>query len=149
MSLKSTVAHLLNDVSELVYPPSADGYRVYFGMDRGLSSAFYTERMVELPFVFRHIRDGEVLDVGCSESPVGIQLAMQGHKVTGVDMQDYKYSHPNFKFVRADFLKHDFAAKFDVAISISAIEHFGIVAYKNARADLSADAEAVRRGGPC
>jgi hypothetical protein len=61
------------------------------GIHHAFGRMFYRERMVELPFVFRHIRNppARVLDIGCVESSLPIQLAMIGcdwykHKATQI-----------------------------------------------------------------
>ena len=51
-------------------------------------SSFYPEinsRIVEMPFVFQNIPDNKqlkILDFGCSESALPIQLATMGYKIT-------------------------------------------------------------------
>jgi len=145
MSFKSTMGHLLNDISELISGRLVEGYTLNMGVDRGLSVTYYGERLVEIPFVFRHIRDPpkSIIDIGCSESITPIQLAMLGYKVTGVDMREYKYKHENFKFIKSDFLDFNFKNNFDVALAISSIEHFGLTTYKNKALDLNADKKAI------
>ena len=102
----------------------------------------YGDRLVELPFLFSNILDPpkKILDIGSVESIHPIQLSMLGYKVTGIDIRNYNFSHPNFKFIKNDLLKYNFNEKFDIAINISAIEHFGL-GYgdsKNERKDIEA-----------
>jgi SAM-dependent methyltransferase len=108
----------------------------------------YSEKLVELPFVFRNIRSppAEVLDIGCTCSVVSIQLAMLGYNVTGIDLQNYYFRHRNFEFVKADFNYYDFKGKkFDIIVDISSIEHFGLHTFSNMRLDLDADKKALRK----
>jgi len=108
----------------------------------------YSERLVELPFVFRNIRDppADVLDIGCVESITPIQLSMLGYRVTGIDIRTYHFKHQNFEFEKGDFNSHDFKGRtFDVVIDISAIEHFGLHTFSNMELDMDADKKAVRK----
>jgi SAM-dependent methyltransferase len=108
----------------------------------------YSERLVELPFVFRNIRDppADVLDIGCVESIVPIQLSMLGYRVTGIDIRNYYFRHRNFAFARGDFNLHDFRGKtFDIVIDVSSVEHFGLRTFSNTKLDMDADKKAVRR----
>ncbi len=145
MSLKSSIGHTLNGISEIVSSGWAGKYMINSGVDHGLSATHYNERLVEIPFVFRHIKPApaDVLDIGCVESVVPIQLSMMGYDVIGIDIRDHGYRHPNFRFLKDDFLQHKFTQKFDVAIDISAIEHFGLDTYGYDREDGHADKQAV------
>ena len=83
MSLKSNTARLLNNLSELVHTPLANRYVLNTGLDNGLSITYFGELLIEVPFVLRNIRplNAKVLDVGCCESLMPIQLAMIGYEV--------------------------------------------------------------------
>lgn len=61
---------------------------------------YASERIVEYPWVFRNLEldAGKILDVGCCKSKLSIQLASLGYKVYGIDISNYLYKHPNFKF---------------------------------------------------
>jgi len=89
-----------------------------------------SERVVEYPFVFRHLDipvGSRVLDVGCCFSLLSLQLASLGYNVYGVDIEEYPYTHPNFKFFRMDICKTHFPDEyFDGVIAVSTIEHIGI-----------------------
>lgn len=91
---------------------------------------YTNERIVEIPFIFRHLRlplESKILDFGCNESLVSIELASIGYDVIGVDLNNYPLSHPNFKFVKGDFFKNNFPdGFFDAIVAISAVEHCGI-----------------------
>jgi SAM-dependent methyltransferase len=90
------------------------------------------ERLVEIPFVFRHLpRPGvSVLDFGCSDSVLAIQLASLGYDVVGVDLRPYPLTHRRFRFVHGDFLAAGFPSEmFDAVVAVSAVEHCGLGAY--------------------
>lgn len=91
-----------------------------------------SERVIEAPFVIRNVTDGDerVLDVGCCESVVPIELAHLGHKVWAVDQRKYPVSHPNLTFLQADICNSGLPSEFfDTAISLSTVEHIGIGFY--------------------
>lgn len=108
---------------------------------------FYSERLVEHPFLWKHIlpAPAKVLDIGCWESIFGIQLAMLGYEVQGIDIQKYGYRHPHFNFIYDSFLKHTFEEQFDIVINLSAIEHFGLSTYTNTEPNANADRLAVEK----
>ncbi len=127
--------------------PNGSNERVW-QINTGFSKNHYSERLVEQPFIFRQIRNppAKVLDIGCWESIVPIQLAMLSYQVTGIDIQNYGYTHPNFDFIHDDFNKHDFGTeKFDIITNISAIEHFGLLFYGNMNRDDNADKKAMAK----
>ncbi len=88
-----------------------------------------------------------VIEIGAHDEPVANILAECGCDVTGVDLREYNPNSDdsmgkameqpkcNYNYLRADFcnLPEDFLianiGKFDTAISISAIEHFGLGGY--------------------
>jgi hypothetical protein len=120
------------------------------------------ERIVEQPFVFGAIARAfdaggraRILDVGGSESTVGLSLATLGHDVTIVDPRAHPLAHANLTHAacRLDELAAD-GAPFDAAVVLSAVEHFGLEHYgvggADERLDLAALAtlrELVRPGG--
>lgn len=78
-----------------------------------------------------------ILCVGCLEEPTANILQDLGASVTGVDMREYGrgdipngFDNPIYEHIVSDFSKFETNKKFDIAISISAIEHFGIGYYK-------------------
>ena len=93
------------------------------------------ERIVEIPFVLQNLymagrENLKILDIGCMESILPIMLASSGHKVCGVDIRKYPYTHPNLVFLKTDICKLPFKTEmFDVAIAISVIEHLGLGGY--------------------
>jgi len=78
-----------------------------------------------------------ILEVGAHEEPLANILSECGFAVTGVDLREYdeKMSHRNYDYLRCDFcdLPDEFMGKnigrFDCAIAISCIEHFGLSTY--------------------
>ena len=117
------------------------------------------ERIVEQPFVFGAIArafaaPARILDVGGSESTVGLSLATLGHDVTVVDPRAHPLAHANLTHAacRLDELPAD-GAPFDAAVVLSAVEHFGLEHYGvggDERLDVAALTtlrELVRPGG--
>lgn len=105
------------------------------------------ERIVEQPYVFGALaalpRAARILDVGGSESTVALSLASLGHEVHVVDPRGYPLQHPRLHAhaTRLDELPHD--ERFDAAIALSSIEHFGIggaygLEHEDERLDLAA-----------
>ena len=92
------------------------------------------ERSVETGFVFMNLGDArldaKVLDVGCNESVLALELASLGFKVWGLDIAIYPFQHPNINFVKADVCKTGFAGDyFDIVTAVSSIEHVGLGHY--------------------
>jgi len=117
------------------------------------------ERIVEQPFVFQALAGldvpARILDVGGSESTVGLSLATLGHAVTIVDPRPSPLRHRNLRHAgcRLDELPRD-GRLFDAAVVLSAVEHFGLEHYGleaiDERLDLAALAllrELVAPGG--
>lgn len=88
------------------------------------------ERIVEVPFVFQNLnleKGQEVLDFGCNESKLSMELASLGYKVTGIDLNDYHFQHRNFTFIKGDFLQNNFEEEsFDAVVALSSVEHAGL-----------------------
>ncbi len=105
------------------------------------------ERIVEKGWVFRHLSDlpvnSRILDVGCAESILSIELASSGFRVTGMDVQFHPLGHPNFIFIQGDICRSQLdPASFDAVIALSTIEHIGLGYYGEATGD-SGDRTAV------
>jgi len=88
-------------------------------------------RIVEYPLVFRNLElaYGRILDVGCCESKLSIELASLGYKVYGIDTNNYRFTHPNFQFIKADITRMLFPNDFfDYVISVSTLQNirFGV-----------------------
>jgi SAM-dependent methyltransferase len=107
------------------------------------------ERIVEQPYVFAAVAaaaasPSRILDVGGSESTVGLSLASLGHEVTIVDPRGSRLRHPRLTTVaaRLEDLPDDIS-RFDIAIALSAIEHFGLEHYGTPQSDEHADVAAL------
>ena len=91
------------------------------------------ERIVEMPFVLQKLAatpGAKVLDFGCSNSPLALELAGMGYTVVGADLREYGYTHPNFTLLRGDFLEQAVPeSSFDAVAAVSAVEHCGLEAY--------------------
>lgn len=108
------------------------------------------ERIVEQPFVFGALAGlappARILDVGGSESTVGLSLATLGHRVTVVDPRPHPLAHPNLDHAacRLDELP-DPPQRYDAAVVLSAVEHFGLEHYGLDWSDAGADRAALAR----
>ena len=117
------------------------------------------ERTVETPFVIEAVArnvppQGSILDVGCGESLLCIQLASLGYDVTGIDLHEYPLHHPGLTTVALPLAEWRSRKRFDAVICLSSIEHFGLGAYGEeqlqGRLDLAAVAgllQRVKEGG--
>ena len=121
--------HLLNAITGM-FP---------FHFKKRFMDLIVMERIVEIPFMYKNLnlKEGSnILEIGCVDSRVSIELASLGYKVTGYDLRDYSFSHPNFRFIKGDFLKNNFPDEyFDGVIAISTIEHCGIEIYGSTSLD--------------
>jgi len=67
-----------------------------------------SERIVEYGWVLKNLGDcNTILGVGCWGTLFPIQLASLGYKVIGIDLRQYPYTHPNFRFIQGDVFKID------------------------------------------
>jgi hypothetical protein len=104
----------------------------------GVELLLVNERIVEQPFVFGALASAfaapaRIIDVGGSESTVGLSLATLGHDVTIVDPRAQPLRHRNLSHAacRVDELP-DGGEPFDAAVVLSAVEHFGLEHYDSA-----------------
>lgn len=89
-------------------------------------------RLLENPFAIYHVMSispRKVLDIGCAKNTLALELATLGFNVTGVDLRDYPFFHPNFQFKKGNFLDVEFNSRFDAITCISTFEHVGLGAY--------------------
>lgn len=92
-----------------------------------------------------------VLEVGCNDSYVSNQLAELGFSVMGVDLREYGAGGlkvgPKFMFRQADFVKMPFEGEnvFHAAVSLSAIEHFGLGTFSAETYHEDYDVQAMQR----
>jgi len=91
------------------------------------------ERIVENAFIHRNLpppgQKTRVLDFGCTRSLLPYELASIGYEVVGVDLRPIPFSVERFSFRRGDLRKVVQPDEFDMALSVSVIEHIGIGAY--------------------
>ncbi len=99
----------------------------------GVEVLLVNERIVEQPWVVAQVglEPRRVLDLGGAESTVALSLATLGHDVTVVDPRGYPVAHPNLT-VAAERLEDHHAAPYDIAVALSAVEHFGLGHYAGA-----------------
>jgi SAM-dependent methyltransferase len=98
-----------------------------------VTSIVLSERIVEYPLLFKHLDlapGQKVLDFGCVESLLPMQLCSLGYNVTGLDFRPYPFTHRNFDFICSDIMAWQPPADyFDAVISISVLEHIGLSGY--------------------
>jgi hypothetical protein len=99
----------------------------------GVEVLLVNERIVEQPWVTAQVglEPVRVLDLGGAESTVALSLATLGHDVTVVDPRGYPVAHPNLR-VDAVKLEEHAGGSYDVAVALSAVEHFGLGHYAGA-----------------
>ena len=107
---------------------------IKYDNDGNASWSGTTERIIEKSWLLRNLGVQEpgvkVLDVGCTESTVALELASNGYHVTGIDVREYPLRHPNLQFVCADVCNAPLSANFfDIAVALSTVEHIGLGAY--------------------
>ncbi len=107
-----------------------------------------TERILEVPFALAAVgalaTGASVLDVGCAESLLALQLASLGYRVTGIDLRKYPFEHDNLEVVVGMIEEWGGPAEpFDGIICLSSIEHFGLGAYGEDVGDPLADKKAM------
>lgn len=94
---------------------------------------YVNERIVEIPFILNQIElDGKgkrVLEFGCARSSLGIQLASLGYEVTAIDLEEYRFRHPNLKFHKINIFDFKDDNGFDYITAVSTIEHIGLGTY--------------------
>lgn len=118
----------------------------------GVDLLHVNERIAEQPWVFGAVAvatggaPARLLDVGGAESTVGISLASLGHEVTLVDPRGLRLEHPALEVVaeRLERVPADLGP-FDVAVVLSAVEHFGLEHYGTPQGVPRADVEAIAR----
>lgn len=74
-----------------------------------------------------------ILDVGCWSSLLPEEMSKMGHKVYGLDVQDY--GRPKgFMFIKADIISSSLPfekLKFDYIVCLSTLEHIGLGYYRD------------------
>ncbi|MEK6951699.1 MAG: class I SAM-dependent methyltransferase, partial [Nanoarchaeota archaeon] len=87
------------------------------------------ERIIERPFALNHLPNvkSRVLEIGCADSILPLEMASLGHQVTGLDIKKYPFTHPNFTLQRGDITKIQIQKNYyDVVTCISTLEHMGL-----------------------
>jgi hypothetical protein len=92
------------------------------------------DRMIEYSYAISNVikncpSGSKILDVGCVAriNVVPQTLCELDFKVTGIDVRNFLYKHPNFDFIQGSMKDYDFGAvKFDAVTLISSLEHIGI-----------------------
>jgi SAM-dependent methyltransferase len=91
----------------------------------------------------------KILEIGSQHSPVASMLSKSGFNVTGVDLRDSD-QEVNYTHITSDFCQlpisfyRENIGTFDVAVSISAIEHFGLNTYGEGKERCFYDVTAMR-----
>jgi hypothetical protein len=116
---------------------------------RSSKLAWVNERVVELPHAHALLLGlapgSEVLDIGSCESPLPMEAASLGHRVTALDPRSYPFAHPNIVSVAATVGEWRGPEKqFDLITCISAVEHFGLGSY-GVHDEAEADIQAMNR----
>jgi len=102
---------------------------------------------VSYRFVLNRLKEDEkVLDVGCGFGRFDEKCAKNGIDITGIDPYD-RTDKPSFRYINDDFLTWNPEGEevFDVIISLSAIEHFGMNTYENKVIDDEAPRKALEK----
>ena len=96
----------------------------------GMLKWAFNERVIERPFVFQNLPEksnARILDIGCADSIMPIEMASLGYEAYGNDYKKYPFTHPRFKFIIGDAMKLPFQDNFFNAITcISVLEHVGL-----------------------
>ncbi len=101
------------------------------GTDLGLHDV--NERIGEIPFVLGALaalpRGKKILDVGCCESTLSLNLAVSGFLVTALDPRPYPFAHRNLEVVTLPIEAFSPDEPYDAVVLLSTIEHLGIGSY--------------------
>jgi SAM-dependent methyltransferase len=123
----------------------------YRFVDLEAESSASDSRVIEYSFVISRLVEapkGKVLDVGCTDSGniIPLCLASLGWDVYGIDNREFRFEHPNFRFVREDIRSASFPdGFFDYILAVSTIEHIGLKGrYRVTEDDPEGDIRAVR-----
>lgn len=135
----------------LLFSSEICGKFFFNSLTRKLYTHEVNERIVEIPFVLRHMSWSpgvNVLDFGCNRSFLSVNMASLGYKVTGVDLLPYLYKHSNLSFIQGNLLDLNLPAEhFAAIIAVSSVEHAGLGFYgdaPNQEADLAVMKEFYR-----
>ena len=108
-------------------------------------------RIIEYSFIIQKLAQaprGKVLDVGCTArlNYLPAALASLGWQVWGIDLREFKFKHPNFRFISGSIWNTNFPDNFfDAVYAVSTIEHLGLSGrYGITKEDAEGDVRAVR-----
>lgn len=90
----------------------------------------FGERAVEIPWLFKNLKEGSVLDIGSNESSYITRLVNEGRNITQLDIRPLN-NVANTRKVVGDIRKKAIKdlGKFDNVLLISTLEHIGLKAY--------------------
>jgi 2-polyprenyl-3-methyl-5-hydroxy-6-metoxy-1,4-benzoquinol methylase len=101
--------------------------------DKSIAPHIFNQYQNQLDYYKRFMETGselKVLDVGCAQGTLALQLAELGHDVTALDLRpqflDYaktRYEFGKIKFVEGNALEMAFSEKFDFIFANQIIEH--------------------------
>ncbi len=107
------------------------------------------EKIIDWGWICVHLPPGpkRALEIGCGESPVLPAMLARGYSVVGVDFNPVIANElSGFTLVQGDFNEVKLPDAFDVIVSCSTIEHFGLAGrYGATTEDEGADLTAMRR----
>ena len=88
----------------------------------------------------------KVMELGAWDEDISYILSELGFDVTGVDLHEYdRKVELNHKHVIGDFCTMDYKEEFDIVVSTSAIEHFGLRTYSEKVKNEQYDSVALRK----
>jgi len=108
-----------------------------------------SEQIVERTWIYRQLASLpaglRILDMGCGDSTLPIELASSGYSVTGVAARPYKLEHPNFRFLQGDIVDTDVGRNFDAVVALSMLDRVGLGGRRDAReADMELESAIAR-----
>lgn len=108
----------------------------------------FNERIVENAFTLKNLdlpKGSKIIEFGCCQSDLALKMASLGYHVTGVDLNEYGYTHPGLRTIKGDFLLMDLEAEsFDGVTAVSSVEHAGLGRYSRDR-DEDADMKIMKK----
>jgi SAM-dependent methyltransferase len=121
-------------------------------LPRAISKPFMTvhvsERIVEIPFVFSNLRapkGSTIVDLGCAENKLSLELANRGYRVLASDLRKYRFTHPNLTALQGDFAAAPVdEGSVDAVVAVSTLEHIGLNGYEK-HSPMSSDRAVVQK----
>ena len=129
--IKREINRIINTIT------SSNNYLQNFNYALSFKSGdwFVSERIIEIAYVHHHIdpygKNKRLLEFGCARSDLALQIASLGYEVIGIDLREYPFIHPNFKFFKKNILDYEDEKFFDYITAISTLEHIGLSYYDN------------------